>query len=265
LNAPVPPQLEEHFRVRSYEVDPDGQLRIVVLARMLQEAAAHHAQLLGKDFEERESGALFWVISRLRFRIDRYPRRGDEFKIRTWPVGTMRLLAIREFAMLDESGVMGQVSSAWLAVDGSSGRPVRPETIVGDWHVTPSEFESDLSRLSPLGEMEAGDPRTVQYHDIDQNRHVNNTAYLEWMIDAVAARRRTLRGGFGDSTMSAIEIGPIHELSIDFMKELTVGEEYCCRVADGDGVTECDIIRAADAEPICRARMTWKEEQECRI
>ncbi|MEE8441521.1 MAG: hypothetical protein V3S41_07360 [Spirochaetia bacterium] len=69
MNAPA--IFEEGFRVRSYEVEPDGRLRIVVLARMLQEAASQHAQLLGKEFAERESGALFRVIARLRFRVRR--------------------------------------------------------------------------------------------------------------------------------------------------------------------------------------------------
>ncbi|MEE8441522.1 MAG: hypothetical protein V3S41_07365 [Spirochaetia bacterium] len=88
----------------------------------------------------------------------------------------------------------------------------------------------------------------MQYHDIDQSRHANNTAYLEWMIDAVVPRRLT-----GD-------IGTIHELVIDFRREMVVGEVYRTRIADSDGATDCDIIRETDAELICRARRIWKEE-----
>jgi len=190
----VPARLEERFRIRSYEVEPDGRLRLVVLGRMLQEAAWQHAQMLGKGFAERESGALFWVLSRLRLRMDRYPRWGDEFTVRTWPVGTEKLLAVREFALLDGDRVLGRATSGWLVVDGTSGRPVRPQKLVADLPVTPTEFNGDLARLPDLSDAIPQDPRIVQYHDIDQYRHANNTAYLEWMIDAVAAAVRTQMG-----------------------------------------------------------------------
>ena len=252
MNAPA--QLEQRFRVRSYEVEPDGKLRIVVLARMLQEVAWLHASLLGKGFVERESGALFWVLSRLRCRIDRYPRWGDEFTIRTWPVGTDRLLAVRDFAVIDADGVMGRMTSGWLVVDGSTSRPVRPETLVGDLPLTPSEFDGDLSKIRPPADSVPGPVRTVQHHDIDQYRHVNNAAYLEWMIDAVAEAQRIRSGE------SVRELGRVQTLAVDFLKELVVGEEYRAMISDGKGETDCEIARSSDSESVCRSRMTWSEK-----
>jgi acyl-ACP thioesterase len=249
---------KERFRVRSYEVEPDGRLRIVVLARMLQEAAWQHAHRLGKGFAERESGALFWVLSRLRVRMDRYPRWGDEFTIRTWPVGTDRLLAIREFVLDDDQGTLGRVASGWLVVDGTTGRPVRPEKLVGDLHVSASEFDGDLLKLGALADIEPGEVQAVQFHDIDQYRHANNTAYLEWMIDAIAARAD---GGTGLPGAGDGGIAPIHELSINFLKELVAGENYRTRIADAASTIECEILRATDEAAICRARMTWKPER----
>jgi hypothetical protein len=61
-----PREHREEVLVRSYEIDPDGRLRPVVLLRMLQEAAWQHASLLGKGFHQRAEGELFWVLSRLR-------------------------------------------------------------------------------------------------------------------------------------------------------------------------------------------------------
>lgn len=253
----VPPRMEEQFRVRSYEIEPDGQLRIVALARMLQEVAWLHASMLGKGFAERESGALFWVLSRLRVHVGRLPRWGDTFTIRTWPVGTDRLLAVRDFLMFDGEGVMGRMTSGWLVVDGSSGRPVRPEALVADLPLSPSEFDGDIERLRPPSEMTAVAADTVRYHDIDQYRHVNNAAYLEWIIDALAARDAT-RARSSAADPSAV-IRRIDGFSVDYLKELVLGDGYRTALAETDEQMWCEVSRATDGEHVCRARLHFKE------
>ncbi|HKJ86448.1 MAG TPA: acyl-ACP thioesterase domain-containing protein [Spirochaetia bacterium] len=236
-----PREYHEEFSVRSYEVEPDGRLRVVVLLRMLQEAAWQHANLLGKGFNQREAGELFWVLSRLRLTVDRYPRWGERFTVRTFPVGTEKILAVREFTLLDSDDVpIGRASSGWLVVDGSKGRPLRPEQIVADIVTTQSEYEGDLSRVEPLApEAEARGPFPVRYHDIDQYRHVNNAAYVEWVLDAIAAERPVDR--------------PLCGLAIDFLKETLLEDEYFIAL-------ESDLFevrRAHDDTPTARGRLSW--------
>ena len=229
-----PAHWEERFRIRSYEVEPDGRLRVVVLARMLQETAWQHASRLGWGLVNRGEGELFWVLSRLRIRIDRYPRWGEELTIRTWPVGTEKILAVRDFTLLDSGdGVAGNATSGWLMVDGSTGRPVRPAPLLAGVTVHPSLYDGDLERLAapPTGRIST--PATAQYHDIDQYRHVNNTAYLEWMIDAVA---------------DGVDLPEIERLGIDFLKETLLEERYQVRHADAGTHTVCEIVRAAGEE-----------------
>lgn len=248
-----PVEHREPFLVRSYEVEPDGRLRLVALLRMLQEAAWQHADLLGKGFHRREEGALFWVLSRLRLRVDRYPRWGDRFTIRTYPVGTERLFAIREFALLDDADrVIGRATSGWLVVDGGRGRPIRPQQLVADLTTTPSEFDGDLKRVPALPEaadpaadgVRSGGPFPVYYHDIDQYRHVNNAAYLEWILDSIDPSR----------TMTS----EVAALEIDFLKETVLDDEWSMRILP-DGATDAvEVLRGARLEPAARARLTWR-------
>jgi acyl-ACP thioesterase len=253
----------EHFTVRSYEVDPDGRLRVVALLRMLQEAAWQHASILGKGFHHREEGALFWVLARLRLRVDRYPRWGDDFTIRTYPVGTEKLLALREFALHDASdAVIGRAASAWLVVDGGTGRPVRPQPMLED--IVLSEPELDVERefsvglgrekgvdaqaRSDPGEVRRVGPHPVHYHDIDQYRHVNNAAYLEWVVDAVDPARPM------DSA--------VHTLAIDFLKETLLDDSYTVRLRSDGGPTaptdRFEVVRASDGEAAVRGRIEWR-------
>ncbi len=227
------------FVVRSYEVEPDGRLRLVVLLRMLQEAAWQHADLLGKGFAQRTGGAYFWVLSRLRCRISRYPRWGDRLTIRTFPVGTEKLLAIREFSIHGESGaVIGRAASGWLVVDGGRGRPVRPEPVVADIVATPSEYDGDVDRLEALATSRSVGPFPVRYHDIDQYRHVNNASYLEWVLDALDPPQLMGRQA--------------EELAVDFLKEALLGDGYRVSLAS-DGATErFEVIRTSDDQACAR-------------
>ncbi|MFP4113160.1 MAG: acyl-[acyl-carrier-protein] thioesterase [Spirochaetota bacterium] len=246
----------EHFTVRSYEVDPDGRLRLVVLVRMLQEAAWQHAHILGKGFHHREEGALFWVLSRLRLHIDRYPRWGDAFTVRTYPVGTEKLFAVREFALHDEADeIIARATSGWLVVDGGRGRPVRPERVVSDLVLADREFPADLDRAAdpPTADSPTADhvravgPQPVRYRDIDQYRHVNNASYLEWVLDAADP----------DRAMTAC----VSDLAIDFLKETLLGDTYTVRLQSDSsqpGPTDhFEITRGPTGEPAVRGTLTW--------
>ena len=240
-----PREHRESFLVRSYEVEPDGRLRIVVLLRMLQEAAWQHASMLGKGFSRREEGALFWVLSRFRLTMTRYPLWGDHFTIRTFPVGTQKIFAIRDFTVLDAAGEpLGSASSGWLIVDGGTGRPIRPQQIVSDIVTTPGEYGAELERIEGPGPdaVETG-PFPVRFHDIDQYRHVNNASYLEWVLDAVEADRPT------DHV--------VRELAIDFLKETLIDDGYRVTL-DGDATgSRFEVRRTSDGEAAVRGSLTW--------
>ena len=260
--ADTPREHHEHFLVRSYEVEPDGRLRLVVLLRMLQEAAWQHANLLGKGFHHRQEGALFWVLSRLRLRMNRYPRWGDQLTIRTFPVGTQKLFALREFSLhADDGTLLGRASSAWLVVDASRGRPIRPQPVVADIVTTESEFSADLERIPafendadtasppdpypgradlasaaaprPGAAVATAGPVPVRYHDIDQYRHVNNAAYLEWVLDALDPAR----------PMGSV----VTELALDFLKETVLEDAYQVRLRAAGATDHFQVDRHSGA------------------
>ncbi len=248
-----PPDYQERYRVRSYEVEPDATLRLVSLVRMLQEVAWQHASLLGKGFAEREEGAYFWVLSRLRLRIDRYPRWGDEIVIRTYPVGTDKLLALREFEIVEQTddapAVIGRATTAWLIVDGGSGRPVRPAPIVSDLELTPSRYEAHpgfgLERVDERTARPArlDGPYRARHRDIDQYGHVNNASYLEWMIDAMSDQ------GVWQ---------PPSDLAVDFLSETLPGDSYVVGVAAATGCDDSvysQVQRTSDDRVAARARL----------
>jgi acyl-ACP thioesterase len=246
--GPATPQVDyrDEYLVRSYEVEPDGRLRPVVLLRMLQETAWNHASRLGKGFSKRASGELFWVLSRLRVQIDAYPRWGERFTIQTYPVGTERLLAIREFALLDEAGdrVLGRAWSGWLILDGDAGRPLRPEPAVADIETLPAQYRGATDRITTLGNtpVETMFEGTVYHHDIDQYRHVNNASYLEWVLDGQPEERHR-----GEQPSL---------IALDFVRETVRGDAFEVVAAREDSLDRFEV-RHADGETAVRGVLEW--------
>ena len=235
----------DDYLVRSYEVEQGGELRAVVLLRMLQETAWNHANRLGKGFSERAEGQLFWVLSRLRVQLASYPRWGETLTIRTFPVGTERLLAIREFVIERGGDVLGRAWSGWLVVDGGGGRPVRPQSLIADIKTTPSQFEGATGKLAAPGD----DALTIGqgvalHHDIDQYRHVNNASYLEWAMDAYARDE-----SFPDPALPG-------EIALDFLRETTHLKPFSV-IGDRADESHRFEIRHKDGTAAVRGLLSW--------
>ncbi len=89
--------LSESYTIRAYETGPDGYARLSTMCNLLQEAASRHAELLDFGYESMKRRELFWVLSRLSVRVDRYPQLNESLIVRTWPKGLNGPFALRDF------------------------------------------------------------------------------------------------------------------------------------------------------------------------
>ena len=109
---------EGPYIVHSYEVGTHTSAPLTIVCNYLQDAAWHHAQILQLGYEALLRENKNWVLARLAIEMERYPLWGEQITVRTWPKGTERLLAFRDFEMIDDSGKkIGAASSAWVIVD----------------------------------------------------------------------------------------------------------------------------------------------------
>ena len=179
---------KESYRVRAYETDPTGRASIVSLCNYLQEAAANHARELGVSVEHLQRQNSTWVLSRLRVRVDRYPAWRDEIDVETWPSGTERLFATRDFIVKNADGdVLVRAVSWWLMIDIESRRPLRLPEFISSLTLSNRERALNGSRSNipePRADANARELR-VQYADLDVNGHANNVRYVEWALEGV--------------------------------------------------------------------------------
>lgn len=184
MSEKLPFQFEKKFEVLSFQIDPEGRLRMSALADLMQEVAWKHAD--SRDFGKVlfDQGYI-WVLSRFEITVHRMPSWGEEIIVKTAGRGIDKLFALREFLVISPTGeVLAEAMSAWLLLEIKSKRPQRPGNIL------PAELFSfiDGSQIMPdkisfPEKPVLGDLIKVRPFDMDMNNHVNNVSYIRWVED----------------------------------------------------------------------------------
>jgi len=244
------PVWKEAFHIHTHEADTNGLARLDSLFCYFQEAAGHHASNLGVGIEDLGSKGCFWVLSRCWMQIARYPAWGRTITVRTWPRSVERLFALRDLQFLSEEGEMlGSGVSAWLILSQDKHRLMRPGPIMQGVPPTPEPaMPGDVLAKQPnakgLSELRSF---SVRYSDLDTNRHVNNAAYVRWILDS-----------FGADRHDRFEIATIR---IDYLSETVLGEriDVQAQAVAPDGGQVILGVRPEGKQPVFQAGITWRE------
>ncbi|MDR0402295.1 MAG: acyl-ACP thioesterase [Treponema sp.] len=185
----------EECSVRFGDIDRSDTLTAASAFDFFQEAAINHAEILGVGRDAMKTTGQVWVLSRMTVFMERRPRFGETVTVRTWPRGTHKLFAVRDYDIRGADGVPAiRGRSGWLILDLEKRRPLRPQALVA-----PLPLNEGLDSLpgmsadneAPPGlrpEFESAVPaktvsRAACYSDIDYNGHMNNTRYVQWIQD----------------------------------------------------------------------------------
>ncbi len=237
------------FGVRYHEVDQQGWVRLPVVLAWLQEASITHAACLGVAAANMEEQQLTWVLSRLGLELLRYPRSGDQVALETWPVNREGMFSIRDYRLTDGDGALiGRATSSWALLNLQTRRPVRIADHLPPYPLHPVRALDDP--FAPLPRLEGcttGLELPVLRADLDSNRHVNNTVYAAWGLEAVP-------GTIADHLLP-------NRLEIAFRAEALYGDTIrscCAPLPDAPHTLLHRIERAADGRELCRLRTTWR-------
>ena len=178
---------KKNYKIESDHVDFKGRLKLSSLFIYFQDIAGLHAENLGlgMDFLHRKHNAL-WVLARMRVDMIRYPLWNEQITIDTWPNGPGKIEFTRNFIVKDEDkNILAKAVSTWVIIDVESRKLQKAKSVYTGY---PSIIEEraincKLGNLKSQGPLEIAYNRTVGYSDIDINRHLNNSKYIDFIMD----------------------------------------------------------------------------------
>jgi len=179
---------EKKFTVRYAETGVNGHLKPVNILNYFQNIASDHSAEMGVSAMDLLPKGLAWVIFQYQIDISRYPSWKDTIRMRTWRYPHRNLYELRQYEIFDDQdNLLISSKSSWVLTSISSKKPVRlnkhlpaemlnglQQPIVDDFATVPEISHTDATRSF-----------NARMHDLDFNRHVNNSVYVEWGIESV--------------------------------------------------------------------------------
>ncbi|PLX73875.1 MAG: acyl-ACP thioesterase [Desulfuromonas sp.] len=183
----IPNHYQADYTVRSYEVDTDGRVRPLTLLNYLQDAAGEHASRLGASVPALLKMNLTWVLSRYHVHFHRFVPVHSTIHLKTWPSAKEGRFALRDFELVDGDGnPVVTATSSWMLIDLTSRRPVRIADHLPDLPTVERRMVHDSFSSLPIPDrFDCELPFRVRHSDLDINRHVNNTVYVDWALEAL--------------------------------------------------------------------------------
>ncbi len=243
--------LEKEYKIPVYDTGPDGKLSLYSLLNYLQDVASEHAVKLkfGRDDLMKENR--FWVLSRIVADIYLRPEWEETIVVSTWPRGTDKIFALRDYEVSYPDGrKIASGSSSWLIVDKTTKRVQRPDELLSRFN-SETEVRSSLGRNAEKVPPASGTGNksgcfNIKVSDLDVNLHTNNVKYIKWVTDTYEL----------DHIMNNNPVS----IEVNFLAESVFGEEVyiLSDKDDNNGSFSHSVIRSADSKELCRMRIDWK-------
>lgn len=241
---------EETFRIRTYEINQRKIVAVPALVRLMQETAMRHVLKLKLSVWDLEPRRLAWVLIRKHLRVRRFPVLDERIRIKTYPSGFEKVFTHRDYRVYDEQNhEIAAASSTWLLMNTQARKMTRiPREFLAFNELLPNPTDylpQPASRLPALKKSDFTRDFEVQWHQLDFNLHLNNTFYVQWMLEALPQ----------DLLMK----GRLLEMELLYRTE--------CRWKDGilaeTQVTSANsflhrLRRKSDGEEVALARSTWQ-------
>jgi medium-chain acyl-[acyl-carrier-protein] hydrolase len=246
-------QFEKEYRIHVYETGPDGKLNLYSLFNYMQDIASDHAIRLGFGRDDLLRDNRFWVLSRIYAVIDIWPVWEETVVLKTWPNGTDKLFALRNYEVAYPDGRhIASGTSSWLILDQTSKKVQRPDSILSQYNFNLHTEDSSLryaTKIDPSKEIGNLSPAfRIKVSDLDVNLHTNNVRYLKWATDTY--------------DLDFIMKNDPQSAEINYLAESRFDEEIIIRTSvDNENLSfhNHSIFRTNDNKELCRIRIEWEK------
>jgi acyl-ACP thioesterase len=240
---------EQSKLVNAYDVDINNKLKLNTLFNFLQDVASTHADSLRLGFKDLIVNDLGWVLSWAKVQIEEDSKFGETIKIRTWPKCRYKLFSMREFIVYNNSGkVLYRISTAWLLINVKTKRITDIKNLPQQIYYQPdqyaiNEFPEKISSEKKKGILFN---KKIRYTDLDINQHVNNTRYIEMILDCYSAEYH--------------KNNHLKNLTVSFISESFYDDELEIKIAPDGFKEKHDVIEGINkktSKQVFQAIVEW--------
>lgn len=245
---------EHEFEVCFFETDRLARLNPVALFNYMQEVAIRHGEAVGKTAEALHDAGYIWMMNRVHLAIDRYPRRKDRIRIRTWGHEFKGMYAIREWLAFDSDGdVLARATGRWIMLDGPRRKIIRiPPEMLESYGAYPERaIDDSFERMHPLEEWDQQRNFHVRVSDLDTNQHANSAVYMDWTLESVPPE--------------ILQTCELRSVELTYKKECTLGDPVVARAKSlgPDRSAFLHEVRHGESnEVLCLGRSAWSPLKE---
>ena len=220
--------------IKVYESDALGRSSFPALCDYIQDMAWRHYNNVEKALGSLLPAGQVWLMTRLEVEVINLPGWQDIIEVETWSRGIEKFYAHRDFVITGNDGKeAARGTTTWVVLDTVNNKIARLTDLASRWpsRAEVSSLNRDAEKVGQLKDPLYGPEYTVQYSDMDVNRHVNNVKYVKWMFDAAGMEyleKHTVKRGVinfidetraGDVIMTGIEHVNEMEISCSVMKK----------------------------------------------
>ena len=176
-------------KIQSYEVQPNGNMRISTLFRLFQKIAGDDLDKTGLTYDFLRDKGIIFVITKMSIKFYSNIKTSDHIEIITRPRGCRGASFIRDFDVKIDGKRVAYASSSWALINTQTRSLLRP-TSLDEFGGVPCDSDDiivlDDSRIKlDASLLQRTDVRKVYYSQIDKNNHMNNTFYPDIVYDYI--------------------------------------------------------------------------------
>lgn len=209
-----------------HDVDFNGVCRTSALMRYIQTAAQDQLTANGMSYDNLKKNKRAFLLSRIKMEFTDDIRAYEPLVAMTFPCDSRGYQFLRCYQLMRDGVSVGRAVSVWALIDTDSRSLIR----VNDFELglkTYDALDLTLDRMIIPKSLEPVGTYTVNYGDVDQNNHMNNTRYPDMY-----------------STFLPLDGKRIETISINYLKEAPAGDTLTVMRACIDGVYYFRTIRS---------------------
>lgn len=178
------------FLVETYNTSYFQTIKISDLFKHLQEVASQHSDLMKIGFDDLKSKQGAWVLTKQLLEITELPRALEEFTVHTWSNRHNKIVANRNFLVTNQANQpIIKASSDWVVLNLEKRRIIPLSKINLDYIQSYNYelFPANLEKILVNSDYKINEfTKKVRFSDIDINGHMNNTCYVDMVLDSMA-------------------------------------------------------------------------------